>query len=184
MEDRLVDALHLDRHSVIAGLAFLSLVLLPLAAITAAAFITTTVSQRRPRETVVVACRFSMTLLPLGAAMWACHMLFHFLTSWLTIVPVAQRAALDIGIDWGVPNWVMSCCGPMPSWLIPLELAILGVGLVMSVWLTGRVGQDLGSTRRGWGVMTLPWLIVHGAFWVGAVWVVLQPMQMRGTLLP
>ena len=45
-----------------------------------------------------LACRLSLTLVPLGLAMWAGHSLFHVVTGWSTAWPAVQRAAIDLGI--------------------------------------------------------------------------------------
>src|SRR5882724_6050464 len=43
-------------------------------------------------------CRFSMCLVPLGAAMWAAHFLFHFDTGWTSGWVAFQRATQDVGL--------------------------------------------------------------------------------------
>ena len=42
-------------------------------------------------------CRFSMCLVPLGAAMWAAHFLFHLETGWRSGWVAFQRVIQDFG---------------------------------------------------------------------------------------
>ena len=43
-------------------------------------------------------CRFSICLVPLGAAMWAAHFLFHLDTGWKSGWVAFQRAMQDVGL--------------------------------------------------------------------------------------
>src|SRR5207249_3550369 len=41
--------------------------------------------------------RFALTLVPVGLTMWVAHLLFHLLSGWDSVFPVAQRVLLDVG---------------------------------------------------------------------------------------
>ena len=89
------------RSPLLATTAFylLALVVLPLLAVGGAAAL----SRRWGRleaGTLEVATRFAYALVPLGFGMWLAHYGFHFLTSYDTAVPVAQRFAADLGLTW------------------------------------------------------------------------------------
>ena len=130
-----------------------------------------------------VTTRFTYTLVPIGFAMWLVHMLFHLLTSWGTVIPSVQRAAEDLGTTMlGEPAWILSCCGPAPTWLLPLELLILDVGLVATLWLQYRLARSLTTTLSRELAALLPWLILSLALWLTGAWIVFQPMEMRGTM--
>ncbi|MDP6987486.1 MAG: cytochrome c oxidase assembly protein [Phycisphaerales bacterium] len=133
-------------------------------------------------STTELACRLAFALVPIGFAMWVVHMLFHFFTSLGTIVPVTQRVAIDVGGNLGEPAWILACCLNIPAWLLPLELLLLDVGLVLAVVAVHKLAY---ATARGrvplmTAVMSLPAFLLF----VLGVWIVLQPMQMRGTILP
>ena len=68
------------------------------------------------RERSWLGRRGVLSLVPLGAAMWIVHYQFHLMTSWLTILPVAQRALLDHRSALlpviGEPVWSQACCLP------------------------------------------------------------------------
>ena len=129
------------------------------------------------------AIRFTFTLIPIGFAMWLVHMLFHLFTSWGTIIPSIQRAVEDLGSAvLGEPAWALSCCGPTPSWLIPLELLILDIGLLVSIWLQYKLARGLTSRLSREFAAWLPWAVLSAALWLTGVWIIFQPMEMRGTM--
>jgi hypothetical protein len=131
---------------------------------------------------VATTSRLSLCLVPIGFAMWLVHMLFHLLTSLGTIVPVSQRLAADAGIYLGDPAWVMACCLNVPTWLLPMELLLLDAGLLLTVITVHRfvVNTCKRAVISCTVLLSMPAVIL---FAIG-VWIVLQPMQMRGTLLP
>jgi cytochrome c oxidase assembly factor CtaG len=152
----------------------LALVLLPLVAVGGAAVL----SRRWGRleaGTWEVATRYAYALVPLGFGMWLAHYSFHFLTSYDTIVPVVQRFAADLGLTWfGEPAWDCGCCRPATSWLLPLEFVFLDVGLLLSLYTGYRLAPSLKAL--------LPWALLMVLLFAAGVWILLQPMQMRGTL--
>lgn len=122
-------------------------------------------------------------LVPIGAAMWFAHWFFHGAVSFFTGVPVIQRFAADHGINGlGEPEWSASCCGPVPEWLIPVELLALQAGLLLSGWIAWKACSS--RTTRGAVAMAMPWWTLSIVLWALGTWIVLQPMQMRGTLMP
>ena len=129
-----------------------------------------------------LACRLAFTIIPIGFAMWVVHMLFHFFTSLGTIVPVTQRVAIDIGGDLGEPAWILACCLNVPAWLLPLELLLLDLGLVLAIVAVHRLTHSL--TRARVQLITAVLSVPAFLLFILGVWIMLQPMQMRGTILP
>jgi cytochrome c oxidase assembly factor CtaG len=171
-----VDGLVRLGSPLLAAAAFylLALIVLPVVAVGAAA-----VFGRRwgslPAGAIEVATRFACTLVPLGLGMWLAHYMFHFVTGWDAAVPVAQRFAADLGLtSFGDPQWVQGCCRAMPEWLLPLELLFLDVGLLLSLYAAYRVAPNV----RAFG----PWALLMVLLFVLGVWLLFQPMQMRGIL--
>jgi cytochrome c oxidase assembly factor CtaG len=152
----------------------LALALLPLLAVGGAA----AASRRWGRlqtGTLEVATRYAYTLVPLGFGMWLAHYCFHFLTSYDTAVPVVQRFAADHGLTWlGEPAWGYACCRPVTPWLLPLELLFLDVGLLLSLYTAYRLAPSLRALA--------PWALLLVLLFATGVWILFQPMQMRGTL--
>ncbi len=132
-----------------------------------------------------VATRYAYALLPLGFGMWLAHHGFHLFTSYGTIVPVAQRMALDFHLaDFGAPRWQHACCAAVADWIVQFELLSLDVGLLASLLVGYRVSTAAAPTTRRAVAGYLPWAVLMLALFALGVWIVLQPMQMRGTLPP
>jgi len=129
-----------------------------------------------------IVCRFAVALVPLGLGMWSAHFLFHFFAGLGTLTPVLQRAAGDLGSPLlGRPAWghVM---GPRADWLTGLELLLLDLGLLVSVavgWRGARALAGAAGARRALA-LAAPWATLALALWAAGVWIVFQPMQMRG----
>lgn len=139
----------------------------------------------------VWASRLALSLVPLGVAMWCVHFVFHFVTGFGSILPVTQRALLDASGGGlanlvGEPYWTAACCIPTPAWLLTAELLLLQLGFVVSF------GLGLAMVRRALPLRTTlrvvaaasPLVIVQLALVAWGTWILLQPMQMRGTLIP
>jgi len=135
-----------------------------------------------------LACRCSWSLVPLGFSMWLAHYSFHFFTSFDTIFPVTQRFVAGFGYDGlGSPNWICSCCRPAPDWLLTFELILLEIGLLMSLYTAWRIAwSELGATSANrWSAIKLaiPWAVLAIILFAIGIWILLQPMEMRGTLI-
>ncbi|HZZ26570.1 MAG TPA: cytochrome c oxidase assembly protein [Pirellulales bacterium] len=145
-------------------------------------------AQRNPRE---IFCRFAWTLTPLGFGMWMAHYSFHFFTGLDAIVPAAQQFVAKLGIDsFGPPNWICSCCRPAPDWLLKAELMMLDMGFLASLFATWQISSGLAANvnnstqTQNWRTLkaALPWFLLQLALFALGVWILLQPMQMRGML--
>jgi cytochrome c oxidase assembly factor CtaG len=172
------------RSPLVATTAFylLAVIVLPLLAVGGAAAL----SRRWGRQeagTLEVATRYAYALVPLGFGMWLAHYCFHFLTSYDTAVPTAQRFLHDLG--WtalGEPDWVAACCRPLATWLPRLEIVFLDLGLLLSLYTGYRIAfvrshrllEDLGALA--------PWALLIGMLFALGIWLIFQPMQMRGTM--
>jgi hypothetical protein len=130
------------------------------------------------------ATRFSYALVPLGFSMWLAHYSFHFLASFDALTPALQRFASDLG--WsalGTPELVCTCCRPAADWLPRLEILFLDLGLLLSLYSAYRIALTL-SNRASWALKAFtPWAVLIVLLFAAGVWIVLQPMQMRGTFL-
>jgi cytochrome c oxidase assembly factor CtaG len=161
---------------------FLGLLVLPMLAVGGAAVL----SRRWGQLTASwfeVATRYSYALVPLGFSMWLAHYSFHLLTSYDTAVPTVQRFAVDFG--WsalGEPYWMASCCRPVAEWLPRLEILFLDLGLLLSLYTSYRIALAQ-SPRLSQGLRALaPWALLTTLLFALGIWLVFQPMQMRGTL--
>jgi cytochrome c oxidase assembly factor CtaG len=158
-----------------------ALLLLPLLAVGLAALLSRW-GGRLPSGWLRTATRFSYALLPLGFGMWLAHYSFHLLTSYDTAVPVVQRFALEAGWGLGQPAWLASCCRPVAEWLPRLEILFLDVGLLLSLYVAYRIALAETPQRSRAVTALLPWAVLLVLLFAAGVWIVLQPMQMRGTI--
>ncbi len=127
-------------------------------------------------------------LVPLGFSIWLAHYAFHFLTGVWTFVPVVQSLVADLfGVPlMGVPRWDL---GPLlqAAWLYPLQLGFLGLGWLGSLLVAYRLAAGdqprhrLGA-YRSW-LLFLPWAALLSLLFAAAIWLMRQPMEMRGTFL-
>lgn len=120
----------------------------------------------------------AITTIPLGFGIWAAHYLFHFLTGFLTIIPVflhfIQRHQVlpDTPVPWhltGLPDYVVS----------PLEMMLLSAGLLGSILVARKLGPRIHISEDK--TLLAPIYLMHIILWGAAVWLMNQPMEMRGT---
>jgi hypothetical protein len=159
-----------------------ALLVVPLLAVgTAAAF--SRLWGKLPGSWLEVATRFSYALVPLGFGMWLSHYSFHLLASYDTVVPTAQRFAADFGWTFlGTPEWTAACCRPVAEWLPRLEILFLDLGLLLSLYTAYRIALAQSPRRAQAWKAFLPWALLIVLLFAPGVWIVLQPMEMRGTL--
>ena len=136
------------------------------------------------REPVAnVAMRFAVALVPLGFAMWLGHYTFHLFTSWDTIIPATQRFAADLGVErLGPPAWACACCRPAADWLLYFEIGALQVGLLATLYAELRIAESQTTGALQAVRALVPWSVLAVVMYIGGVWILLQPMEMRGTL--
>jgi ferredoxin len=160
----------------IVGLGIIPLILCGTAALATRAFAHTSTS-----STMDIAVRYAYTLVPLGVGVWLAHYGFHFLTGIWIVVPVAQSAAIDAtgrallgGPDW---RWL----GMRPGAVFPLQLGTTLLGALGSLVLVHRLAEhDRDSLGPAAGI---PWSLLAVGLAAIALWILAQPMEMRGTWL-
>jgi cytochrome c oxidase assembly factor CtaG len=166
-----------------AGLLF-ALVLIPLASAGAATWLSRALGRGASGDDRLVLrtvlSRFAVALVPLGLGMWSAHFLFHLLSGAGSLWPVAQRAALELGSDLlGTPSWA-HVMGPRAAWLTALELLLLDLGLLVTVAVGWRAALELAGGAARALRLAAPWAALALLLWASGVWIVFQPMQMRG----
>jgi sterol desaturase/sphingolipid hydroxylase (fatty acid hydroxylase superfamily) len=126
--------------------------------------------------------RYAYALVPLGFGMWLAHYSFHFLTGFWTFVPVIQSFVRDVlgSPLLGTPRWSL---GPLlpAAWLNPVELGFLGLGWFGSLLAAYRLAEQ-DRPAQPWRAF-LPWAALIVLLLVAAIWLMSQPMEMRGTMM-
>ena len=125
-----------------------------------------------------IAVNYAYALVPFGFGMWLAHYGFHLLTGAFTIVPVTQRAAIDL-LRWpalGEPLWRLT--GMRPGSVFPIQIGFILLGTL------GSLGTAYQITERDYpkriAAALLPWALL--IVWLSgvALWILSQPMDMRG----
>lgn len=140
--------------------------------------------QARVRDVVQ---RYVYALAPMGFGMWLAHYSFHFLTGGLTIVPVVQSFLADVGLFDGKVQWGLGAVVP-GSWLFPIEAVMLYAGAFGAIVVAFQIarthavrphGEDARAAILG---AALPWIVLIVLLLGFGLWIMLQPMEMRGTM--
>jgi hypothetical protein len=159
-----------------------ALLVLPLLAVGGAAVLSRKWGQHT--ETwIEVATRYSYALVPMGFGMWLAHYGFHLLTSYDTVLPTTVRFLGDSGFSAvGRPHWVAGCCRTAADGLLQIEIVFLDLGMLLSLYTGYRIAlaQAPQWSRRLWSFA--PWAALIVLLFATGVWIIFQPMQMRGTL--
>lgn len=136
--------------------------------------------------------RYVWALAPMGFAMWLAHYAFHFLTGALTVVPVIQSFLADVGLYGGEVRWDLGPLVPQ-SWLFPIEAALLYAGAIASIIVAVQIATNhMREIRKRAGkrgnpyaplLAAAPWIVVVLLMLAFGIWIMLQPMEMRGTMM-
>ena len=171
----------------------LGLVVLPLILLTITGLASRRLSGAQAQPLATEVRRYIFALVPLGFGMWLAHYSFHFLTGGLTVVPVAQSFLTDVGVFAGQVQWGLGPVVP-GEWLFPIEAVFLYLGGFGSLVAAFQIAQRSTAAPGEGGAAThaspmrvlgaaAPWMILC-LFLLGyGLWILIQPMEMRGTLL-
>jgi polyferredoxin len=127
-----------------------------------------------------IGLRYAHALVPLGAGIWLAHYGFHALTGALAIIPVTQSAIADL-FGWAVagePVWTLR--GMSPGTVFPMQLGCIVLGALGSAGLTHAIATSQAGSRTA----ALPWSVVIAGLAATAIWILAQPMDMRGMVMP
>lgn len=97
--------------------------------------------------------RFVLALAPMGFAMWCAHLLYHLTT------------------PFGVPGWITD-----------LQILVLDAGLLLTLYVCWRVAQQSAARVQRELAIAAPWAGLSCALYGVGIWILLQPMQMRGMM--
>lgn len=176
----LAGVLHLQSEPAVLAIVFAAgLVVIPLALVTGAGWLSRRLA-RQPKPLPPLIGRFSIGLVPIGFGMWLAHYGFHFFTGALTIIPVTQEFLTDLGVPGlGEPLRDLGQILPMPL-IDGFEAVALQVGLLLTIAAMGLISRDtFGRERAVRGAA--PWVGLAVLIFAAGVWLMSQPMEMRGT---
>jgi hypothetical protein len=160
-----------------------ALLAVPMAAISIVSILSNIMS-RSPSSALEDATRNSFALVPLGFGMWLAHYSFHFLSSFEVVIPATQRFLGDHGFSYfGPPEYVMACCRTPGEWLTHLQIVFLDLGLLLSLYAAYRIAVAQNTEVQRALLAFMPWALLILLLFALGIWITLQPMQMRGTLM-
>ena len=117
---------------------------------------------------------FAFALVPLGFSLWVAHFSFHLIVGWRSLAPVLDRI-----LGSSVPAMTAN----LPGWWPALQLLLLDSGLILSLYAAWRTARrQVPEAGRALRLVT-PWVVLAIAFYAAAVWILFQPMQMRGMVM-
>jgi hypothetical protein len=149
---------------------------------------------RDARSIGPIAVHYACALVPFGLGVWLAHYGFHLLTGALTIIPVVQSAVIDLlgSAALGAPRWRWT--GMRPGMVFPIQLGLILLGTIGSLTVAYRISEREYPDRSGrssaawmapsatatarWA--SAPWAVVIVALASIALWILSQPMAMRG----
>ncbi len=179
VEQWLSRALGTRSETVVLGAIFLvALGIAPLVLVGAAALATKTLTGDRARSIGQIVMRYVYGLAPFGFGAWLAHYAFHLLTGILVVVPVVQTAAIDMAgrAVFGEPLWRWA--GMRPGHVFPIQMGLVLLGTIGSLGVLSLIASQDDPDRAELAVA--PWAVVVLALCAFAIWVMYQPMEMRG----
>ena len=178
LQRHLAGALRMSSETVPLAVLFAAgLIALPASVVAGAAFATRSAVPAGARIGSIAAS-YAFALVPLGFGVWLAHYGFHLLTGILAIVPVAQSAIIDV-LGWaalGEPAWQWS--GMSAGAVFPIQLGCVLLGLCGSLALVHAISLRDHPARPA--VASAPWVFVVVGLAAAALWILNQPMDMRG----
>jgi hypothetical protein len=82
----------------------------------------------------------------------------------------------------GTPEWHCACCAGAAAWIPRAELLFLDLGLLGSLYAAYRIAESNTKCPAQAVKSFMPWAALAVSLFIFAVWIIYQPMQMRGTI--
>jgi hypothetical protein len=70
----------------------------------------------------------------------------------------------------------------VPSWLTPAQILLLDAGLLLTLYIGWRIAFQYSGKLRSALALAAPWAAVSFGLYAAGIWILFQPMQMRGML--
>jgi hypothetical protein len=183
VEEWIASNLGTRSEPLVLGILFLAgLVVIPALAVGGAAVCTRLLTGGRD-SVRSLATKYSYSLVPVGFGVWIAHYLYHFLLGGLAIVPVVQSRISDLGIGvLGSPRWSWSALLG-EGWIQLVEVTSVEMGMLLSLVVAYKIAvREHGGGSRAVRAF-LPWAILVLGLSLAGLWILLQPMEMRGITL-
>jgi cytochrome c oxidase assembly factor CtaG/ferredoxin len=128
--------------------------------------------------------RYAASLVPLGASMWIAHFLFHLVMVGGAAGFTFSRFISQItGINIPYAPSDLVCHQLSDGWLLKTEILLLDVGLLASLYVLYRTASRKTANLGRDILNVLPWGLLSVILFFTGIWIILQPMQMRNTMM-
>jgi polyferredoxin len=178
LERYVAGVLHVSSEAAILALLFVALLIVGPALMLAGAAAATRALVQGSGSLSATARHYVFALVPFGLGVWVAHYGFHLFTGFLTVVPVTQSAAIDF-LGWaalGEPAWGL--VGMDAGSVYPIQLGFVLLGTCGSIGLLHGVSVREYQDRAA--AASVPWLAAVCILAAAALWILDQPMEMRG----
>jgi hypothetical protein len=135
----------------------------------------------RPRQPVMhVVGRYAFSLVPVGVGIWTAHYGFHLLAGFWTAVPVLQESMRAFGAPppaealWHVQSLA-------PAAILPIQTGAILLGTLGSLIVAYKIAEREHPSRAL--AACAPWAALSLLLGSGGLWVMAQPMEMRGLMI-
>jgi cytochrome c oxidase assembly factor CtaG/polyferredoxin len=122
-----------------------------------------------------IVCAFTLSFIPLGFSMWVAHFSYHLLAGWSGVVPIAARI---FHLD-GPANFAAH----VPAWWPSAQILLLDCGLLLTLYVAWRMACQRTLRRSQTFGLVMPWAALAILLYSFGVWILFQPMQMRGMVM-
>jgi hypothetical protein len=182
-EQSLQTSFGLESIQPILGVSYiLSILIVPVLLVTGCVWLSKTFGRIRGGWKKTIST-FAPAFVPVGFSMWLIHFSYHLLSGGQTALPVIQRAAMDVEINiLGAPDWSLSGAMPSLDWLPSLNLLLLDLGLLLSLYLGWRIASRFNLSFAQTVRLNAPWAGLSFVLYSIGLWIIFQPMQMRGMM--
>ena len=99
-------------------------------------------------------------------------------------MPVLQSFLSDVGLFAGRIQWGLGPLVPL-AWLFPIEAVFLYLGACGSLIVAFQIARvrQAGLARGRVAAAAAPWIVLCVSLLACGLWILVQPMDMRGTLM-
>jgi hypothetical protein len=121
-------------------------------------------------------CGFTLALVPVGFSMWLAHFSNHLVAGWSGLLPAVEKFFSRVSSGVYPQAWML-------MWMPSVDLLFLDFGLLLTLYVAWRVALQVTDTGPMALAVLAPWAVLAGALYSAGVWIIFQPMQMRGTMM-
>jgi hypothetical protein len=73
--------------------------------------------------------------------------------------------------------------GPLPSWWVPVQILMMDAGLLLCLYTGWRTALSIASGPGKASRLIAPWAALAIGLYALGLWILFQPMQMRGMIM-